>query len=96
MTGIRNGINKNNSNVLDTYDSQWLNPNVVASTTIEIASAQKTKSALDELGNLVGKSLKLVERKRYVKLSKVIFEVCFSIREKPNLGHRKTRWHGRL
>lgn len=57
MTGIRNGINKNNSNVLDTYDNQWLNPNIVTSTTIEIASAGKTKAALDELGTLVGKGV---------------------------------------
>nr|DAP89984.1 MAG TPA: tail protein [Caudoviricetes sp.] len=57
MTGIRNGINRNNSNVLDTYDDQWRNPNIVTSTTVEIASAGKTKSALNELAGLVGKTV---------------------------------------
>ena len=57
MAGIRNGINKNNSNVLDTYDDQWRNPNVVTSTTVEIASANKTKSALNELSGLVGRTV---------------------------------------
>lgn len=57
MAGIRNGINRNNSNVLDTYDNQWLNPNVVTSTTVEIAGAPKTKAALSELGGLVGKGV---------------------------------------
>lgn len=57
MSGIRNGINKNNSNVLDTYDDQWRNPNIVTSTTVEIASASKTKSALNELSGLVGRTV---------------------------------------
>lgn len=57
MTSIRNGINSNNSNVLDTYDDQWLNPNVVTSTTVEVAGASSTKSALNELAGLLGKTI---------------------------------------
>lgn len=57
MTSIRNGINRNNSNVLDTYDNQWLNPNVVTSTTVEVAGASSTKSALNELAGLLGKTI---------------------------------------
>lgn len=57
MTSIRNGINSNNSNVLDTYDNQWLNPNVVTSTTVEVAGASSTKSALNELAGLLGKTI---------------------------------------
>lgn len=57
MTSIRNGINGNNSNVLDTYDNQWLNPTVVTSTTVEVAGASSTKSALNELAGLLGNTI---------------------------------------
>lgn len=57
MTSIRNGINSNNSNVLDTYDNQWLNPTVVTSTTVEVAGASSTKSALNELAGLLGNTI---------------------------------------
>lgn len=57
MTGIRNGINAKNSNVLDTYDNDWKNPKVVTSTTVEQPGAPNTKKALTELGSLVGKTV---------------------------------------
>lgn len=57
MTGIRNGINAKNSNVLDTYDNDWKNPKVVTSTTVEQPGAPNTKKALAELGSLVGKTI---------------------------------------
>ena len=57
MTGIRNGINAKNSNVLDTYDNDWKNPKVVTSTTVEQPGAPNTKKALSELGSLVGKTV---------------------------------------
>ena len=57
MTGIRNGINAKNENVLDTYDNDWKNPKVVTSTTVEQPGAPNTKKALNELGSLVGKTV---------------------------------------
>ena len=57
MTGIRNGINAKNSNVLDAYDNDWKNPKVVTSTTVEQPGAPNTKNALNELGSLVGKTV---------------------------------------
>lgn len=57
MTGIRNGINAKNGNVLDTYDNDWKNPKVVTSTTVEQPGAPNTKKALAELGSLVGKTV---------------------------------------
>ena len=57
MTGIRNGINAKNNNVLDTYDNDWKNPKVVTSTTVEQPGAPNTKKALAELGSLVGKTV---------------------------------------
>lgn len=57
MTSIRSGINGNNSNVLDIYDNQWLNPTVVTSTTVEVAGASSTKSALNELAGLLGNTI---------------------------------------
>lgn len=57
MTGIRNGINAKNGNVLDTYDNDWKNPRVVTSTTVEQAGAPNTKKALEELSGLVGRTV---------------------------------------
>ena len=57
MTGIRNGINAKNGNVLDTYDNDWKNPKVVTSTTVEQAGAPNTKKALEELSGLVGRTI---------------------------------------
>ena len=57
MSGIRNGINAKNENVLDTYDNDWKNPKVVTSTTVEQPGAPNTKKALNELGSLVGKTV---------------------------------------
>ena len=57
MTGIRNGINAKNENVLDTYDNDWKNPKVVTSTTVEKPGAPNTKKALNELASLVGKTV---------------------------------------
>lgn len=57
MTGIRNGINAKNGNVLDTYDNDWKNPKVVTSTTVEQAGAPNTKKALEELSGLVGRTV---------------------------------------
>ena len=57
MTGIRNGINAKNENVLDTYDNDWKNPKVVTSTTVEQPGAPNTKKALNELSSLVGKTV---------------------------------------
>lgn len=57
MTGIRNGINAKNNNVLDTYDNDWNNPRVVTSTTVEQPAAPDTKRALEELSGLVGRTV---------------------------------------
>ena len=57
MTGIRNGINAKNGNVLDTYDNDWNNPRVVTSTTVEQPGAPNTKKALSELSSLVGRTV---------------------------------------
>lgn len=57
MNSIRNGINSKNGNVLDTYDSDWKNPKVVTSTTVERAGAPNTKRALEELSGLVGRTV---------------------------------------
>ena len=57
MTGIRNGINAKNENVLDTYDNDWKNPKVVTSTTVEQPGAPNTKKAVNELSSLVGKTV---------------------------------------
>lgn len=57
MSGIRNGINAKNGNVLDTYDNDWKNPKVVTTTTVEQAGAPNTKKALEELSGLVGKTV---------------------------------------
>lgn len=57
MNDIRKGINSKNGNVLDTYDSDWKNPKVVTSTTVERAGAPNTKRALEELSGLVGRTV---------------------------------------
>ncbi|WP_294592345.1 gp58-like family protein [uncultured Streptococcus sp.] len=57
MTGIRNGINAKNNNVLDTYDNDWNNPRIVTSTTVEQPGAPDTKRALEELSGLVGRTV---------------------------------------
>lgn len=57
MNDIRKGINAKNGNVLDTYDSDWKNPKVVTSTTVERDGAPNTKRALEELSGLVGRTV---------------------------------------
>lgn len=58
MNGIRNGINANNSNVLDEYDKKWKNPTVVQhDQVVEKKGAPDTKRVLQELSSMVGKTL---------------------------------------
>ena len=58
MSGIRNGINAKNDNVLDTYDEDWKNPKVAETTTVvEQKEAPNTKRVLSELASMVGKTL---------------------------------------
>lgn len=58
MNGIRNGINANNSNVLDEYDEKWKNPTVVQhDQVVEKKGAPNTKRVLQELSSMVGKTL---------------------------------------
>lgn len=58
MNSIRNGINANNSNVLDEYDEKWKNPTVVQhNQVVEKKGAPNTKRVLQELSSMVGKTL---------------------------------------
>lgn len=57
MTDIRNSVNANNDNALDTYDEAWKNPVIVTSTTVEKKGAPNTKAVLEEMSGLVGKTV---------------------------------------